>query len=103
MVNTTTTGRGMNRTADAHPGSTEDHEDDARHQRADEQAFDAVRRDNPRDDDDERAGRAPDLKARAAEQRNEAAGDDRGIDAGLRRQAGGDGKGTPAATRRGRR
>ena len=37
------------------------------------------------DDDDERAGRAADLHARAAERGDEEAGDDRGLEAALRR------------------
>ena len=41
----------------------------------------------PDDDDDERAGRAADLHVRAAERRDDEAGDDRAVDAGLRRHA----------------
>ena len=47
-------------------------------------------RDDARHDDDERAGRPADLHVRAAERRDEEAGDDRAVDAGLRRHAGGD-------------
>ena len=93
LVNPTTTGRGMNRTADPMPVAPSTTSMHAGHQRADEQAFDAVLRDDAGDDDDERAGRTADLQARAAEQRNQAAGDDRGVDAGLRRQARRDGEG----------
>ena len=65
---------------------------DAGHHRAHEQAVDAVGRDDAGDDDDERAGRAADLEARAAERRDEEAGDDRAVQAGLRRHAGRDGE-----------
>ena len=43
--------------------------------------------DDAGDHDDERAGRAADLEARSAERRDQEAGDDRAVDAGLRRQA----------------
>ena len=59
-------------------------EDDARHHGAHEQAVEAVGRDDAGDDHDERAGRSADLGARSAERRNQEAGDDRAVDAGLR-------------------
>ena len=53
---------------------------------------DAVLGDDAGDHDDERAGGAADLDARSAERRDEEAGDDRAVDAGLRREARGDGE-----------
>ena len=44
------------------------------------------------DDDDERAGRAADLHARAAERGDEESGDDGGLEAAVRRYAAGDGE-----------
>ena len=46
----------------AHAGEAHDHEDDAGHHGADEQAIDAVRGDDSRDDDDESTGGATDLR-----------------------------------------
>ena len=71
-------------------GEPHDDEHDAGHHRAHEQAVDAVLGDDARDDHDERAGRSADLHVRAAERRDEEAGDDRAVDAGLRRHARGD-------------
>ena len=68
-------------------------EDDAGHHRAHEQAVDAVLGDDARDHDDERAGRSADLHVRSAERRDDEAGDDRAVDAGLRRHARRDGEG----------
>ena len=62
LVKPTTTGRGMNRTAEPRPVSAEDDEHHAGHQRAHEQAVDAVPRDDAGNDDDERAGRPADLR-----------------------------------------
>ena len=67
LVKPTTTGRGMKRTADPDAGYAERDQHDAGHDRAHEQAVDAVLGDDAGDDDDERAGRAADLHARAAE------------------------------------
>ena len=92
LVKPMTTGRGMKRTAVPSPVSAQQHQQDAGHHRAHEQAVDAVLGDDAGDDHDERAGRPADLEARAAERRDQEAGDDRAVDARLRRQAGGDGE-----------
>ena len=75
---------------DAHAGEPHDDQHDAGHHRAHEQAVDAVLRDDAGDDDDERAGRPGNLHARTAQRRDDEAGDDGAVDAGLWRQAGGD-------------
>ena len=62
LVNPTTTGRGMNRTAEPMPVSAQSDEHDAGHQRAHEQAVDAVLGDDAGDDHDEGAGRPADLR-----------------------------------------
>ena len=76
----------------AHAGEAHDHQQDAGHHRAHEQAVDAVLGDDAGDHDDERAGRPADLRPRAAQRRDQKAGDDRAVDAGLRRESGGDGE-----------
>ena len=48
--------------------------------------------DDPRDHDDERAGRAADLSLGSAEGGDQESGDHRAVDAGLRRESRGDGK-----------
>ena len=93
LVKPITTGRGMNFTAVPRPVTPEQDQDDAGHQRAHEQAVEAVGRDDARDDDDERAGRPADLHPRAAERRDDETGDDRAVDAVLRRQPRRDGEG----------
>src|SRR5205814_1807217 len=70
-----------------HARRAEYDEQRARHHRAHEQAVDAVVRDDAGHDDDERAGRPCDLEARAAERRDEEAGDDRAVEARLRQHA----------------
>ncbi len=70
-----------------------DHEQDAGHDRGDHQAVVAVFLDDAVDDDDESAGRAADLDAAAAQDRDEEPGDDGGIKPLLRLDAGCDGKG----------
>jgi hypothetical protein len=59
----------------------------------DQQVGQAVALDDAVDDDDERAGRAADLHMRAAQCRDQEAGDDGGEDALLGLDARGDGKG----------
>ena len=59
-------------------------EEDAGHERRDDEPVEAVLLDDAVDDDDERAGRAADLDARAAERGDEEAGDDRGLEAAIR-------------------
>ena len=56
----------------------------ARHHRDHQQPGQAVLGDDAGDDHDERAGRPADLDARSAEQRDDEAADDGGVDAGLR-------------------
>ena len=90
LVKPMTTGRGMKRTAVPVPVRPMIDQDDAGHHRAHEQAVDAVLGDDAGHDDDERAGRPADLHVRAAERRDDEAGDDRAVDAGLRRHARGD-------------
>ena len=58
--------------------------------RGDDQPVDAELLDDAVDDDDERARRAADLDARAAERRDDEAGDDRGVEAAIGRDAAGD-------------
>ena len=70
-----------------HSGHAKCDEDAAGEHGAHEQAIDAVARGDAGDDDDEGAGWAADLYPRAAEERNQAAGDDRAIKAGLRTEA----------------
>ena len=77
----------------ASAGHAKDDEHDARHHRAHVQAGDAVLRDYPGNDHDECASGAADLNPRSAERRDDEAGDDRAVDAGLRREARGDRKG----------
>jgi hypothetical protein len=59
LVKPMTTGRGMKRTAVPDAGEAHDHEHDAGHHRAHEQAVYAVLRDDARDHDDERPGGPP--------------------------------------------
>ena len=80
LVKPTTTGRGMKLHRGAQAGRAQDDEHDAGHHRAHEQAVDAVGRDDAGDDDDEGAGRPADLEPRAAERRDEEAGDDRAVE-----------------------
>ena len=74
----------------AHAGRAQDDEHHARHHRAHEQAVDAVYGDDAGDHHDERAGRPADLRLRSAQRRDQEAGDDGAVDAGLRRQPGRD-------------
>ena len=76
----------------AQPEDAHRQQDAAGHEGADEQVRHAVLRDDAVDDDDEGAGRAADLHARAAERGDDEAGDDGREDAGFRRDTGGDGK-----------
>ena len=90
FVNPMTTGRGMKRTAvpvPVTPRTTSMTPAIIVHMN---RPGDAVLGDDAGDDDDEGAGRAADLDARAAERRDEEAGDDRAVDAGLGREARGD-------------
>ena len=92
LVKPTMTGRGMNLTAVPRPVSR-GRQQNAGHEGADEQAVEAVAGEDAEDDDDEGAGGATDLVARAAEGGDGEAGDDRGVETGLRRGSGGDGEG----------
>ena len=74
-------------------GRAQHDEHHAGHQRADEQPLDPVARDDAGDDDDEGARRTANLQARAAQERDDAAGHDGRIDAGLRGQSRRDGEG----------
>src|SRR6478672_1237860 len=58
-------------------GMAGDDQDRARHQGCEDQARIAVHGDDSGDDHDERTGRPADLHPRAAQRRNEEAGDDR--------------------------
>ena len=92
LVNPTTTGRGMKRTAvpvPVTPRMTSMTPAIIVHMN---RPADAVLGDDAGDDDDEGAGRTADLDARAAERRDDEAGDDRAVDAGLGREAGGNRK-----------
>ena len=77
----------------AHAGEAHDDEQHARHQAGEEQAPQAEPGRHRRQQDDERRGRSGDLDARAAEQRDQAARDDGGVEAVLGRHAGRDGEG----------
>ena len=78
--------------ASAKSGRAHDDEQDSSHDGAHEQAVNAVNGDDPRDHDDERAGRAADLSLGSAEGGDQESGDHRAVDAGLRRESRGDGK-----------
>jgi hypothetical protein len=69
-----------------------DEQDDAGHHAGDQQPGQAVFGHDGREDDDEGGGRSRHLHLRAAEQGDERAGDDGGVDAVLRRHADGDGQ-----------
>ena len=77
----------------AKAGEAHDDQHHACHHGAEEQSLHAVLDDDSVDDHDEGAGGAADLRARAAQQRDEESGDDRAVDAGLRSHSAGDGKG----------
>ena len=90
FVKPTTTGRGMNCTAvpsPVTPAATSSTPAIIVHMN---RPVDAVLGDDAADDHHERAGRAADLVARAAERRDQEAGDDRAVDARLRLQPGRD-------------
>ena len=74
----------------AHSGQAQHDEQPSGHQGAHEQAVDSEARHDAGHDHHERAGRAANLHARTAERRDDGAGHDGGVDAGLRRQPGGD-------------
>ena len=74
-------------------GDAHDHEQDAGHHRAHEQAVDAMGGDDAGHHDDKGTRRTANLHVRAAERGDDEPGDDRAVDAGLRRHAGRDGKG----------
>src|SRR5581483_9865193 len=76
-----------------HAREAEDDERSAREKRADGEAVIAELRNDPIDDDDERAGRAADLHTAAAQRGDEEAGDDCGVEAALGRNAGRDREG----------
>ena len=90
LVKPVTTGCGMNLITEPSFDDTDDDEDHAGHERRDDEAVDAELLHDAVDDDDERAGRSADLDARAAERRDEEAGDDRGVEPAIRRDAAGD-------------
>ena len=92
LVKPVMTGNGMNLIAPpsrARPKPIEHH---AAHQRRDHQAVDAVLLDDAVDDHDERAGRPADLHPRAAERRDQEAGDDGRVEAAIRRDPARDGE-----------
>ncbi len=72
----------------AQPREAHEHEQDARHERGDGEACEAVFRDDGREDHDEGGGGAGDLHARAAEGGGDAASDDGGVEAVLRGHTG---------------
>ena len=78
LVKPVTTGYGMNLIAPPNRARPMDHEQDARHQRADRQSVDAVLCDDAVDDHDERARRPADLDAASAEKRDQEPGHDGG-------------------------
>ena len=72
----------------AHARDTHQQQHRAGHQRRDLQAGDAVLRRDAGEDGNERAGRAGDLQACSAQQRDQAAADNRSVDTLLRARAG---------------
>ena len=77
----------------AKPRQSDHDENDPGHQRRDHEAVDAVLGDDPGDEHHERARGPADLNPRAAEGRNEEAGNNPGIETALRRDPARDGKG----------
>ena len=77
----------------AQAGEAQEQQDHAGHHGDHEQSGEAVLRDDAGDDHDERAGGTADLNLRSAQERNQEAADDGGVDAGLRRDAGSDAEG----------
>ena len=77
----------------AQPAKSHDQQQDAAHERSDEQSRFAVLLDDAVDDDDEGARGASDLHAAAAQQRDDESGDNGGDDALFGRHARGDAEG----------
>ena len=77
----------------AQPQKAENDQQDARHQRRQDQTFVPVPGNDAVDDDDERARRPADRETAAAEKGHEEPGDDGRIQAAFRRQSRGDGEG----------
>ncbi len=75
-----------------HAGRAHDHQQNTGHHGAHEQSVNTVLGDDGRDHYHKGPGRAADLGPGASQQRNEEAGHDGAVNAGLRREAGGDGK-----------
>ena len=75
----------------AEPQEARRDQDQARQQRREQQAVDAVPLDGRRDQHDEGARRPADLEPAAAERRDQEAADDRGVKPAVRRHARGDG------------
>jgi len=71
-------------------GDAEHDQDEPRHDGGHDQPIDAELLDDPVDDHHERAGRAADLDARAAECRNDESGDDGGVQSAVGANAAGD-------------
>ena len=72
----------------SHPGDAEYHQDDASHQRRDDQSVDTEALHDSVNDYDERSGRSSDLDTRSTQRRDQKASHDCRIDSGLRRRAG---------------
>ena len=77
----------------SHPGDAEYHQDDASHQRRDDQPVDAEALHDSVNDYDERSGRSSDLDTRSTQRGDQKPRDDRGIKPAIRRHTAGDGKG----------
>ena len=67
----------------AHARDAHDHQQDAGHHRAHEEAIDTVECNNARDDNDESAGGSSDLGFRTAQRGDQETGDDGAVDTGL--------------------
>ena len=93
LVNPIVTDRGMNRTAVPKSGEAHHDEHDAGHGGAHQQSGNAELDDDAANKHHEGPGRPRDLAARAAERRDNEAGDDRRVDAGFRLDAGRNGEG----------
>ena len=91
-VKPVTTGNGMNLMAPPSFASPSAIRMTPGHERGGQQAVHAVLLHDAVDDHDERAGGPADLHPRAAERRDQEAGDDRGVEAAVRRDAAGDGE-----------
>src|SRR5450432_2989105 len=77
----------------AESGDAHEDQENAGEHRAGEESGDAVTRNYSKDNDYEGSGRASDLRAGAAQRRNQETSDNGAVDACLRRDARGDGEG----------